>query len=205
MNIRQRSSPGWLTFDSLFNLISGFGTSKDPTTAMQMRLNLLDRSTLEQMYRADWISRKIVDAPAEDATREWREWTGSQKQIEAIEEAEKAQKLQLKMKMAIVRARLYGGAAIVFAVRGQDPATDLDLESVGQGDLEWTVVMNRYELMAGPRLMTLDHQWYSKPEYYRGNAGLRHEYVEGSKNADKTNMPMEGRRFIRVAWWSLSA
>src|SRR5262245_24082275 len=156
-----------LTLDTLFNLISGFGTAKDPTTAMQFRLNLLDRAQLEQMYRSDWISRKIIDAPAEDATREWREWSGSQDQIKAIEESEKAHKLQRKMKEAVIRARLYGGAALVFGVKGQPPETELDLERVKQGDLEFVVVFNRYELTApGQRIYDVASPYYMMPEYY---------------------------------------
>ena len=152
--------------DTLFNLISGFGTPKDPTTASQFYLRLLTRNMVEAMYRSDWLSKKIVDAPAEDATREWRQWSGSEQQIEAIEEVEKAHRIQEKTKQAIVRARLYGGAALVFAVKNQDPSTELEIDRVGKGDLEFVVVMNRYELNAGQRIFDVRSPYYTKPEYY---------------------------------------
>jgi len=152
--------------DSLFNLISGLGTPKDPTFASQYALRILDRNTVEIMYRTDWISKKIVDAPAEDATREWRKWEATQSQIEAIEEIEKRHRIQQKMTQAIIRARLYGGAALVFAIKGQDPAEELDLDKVPKDGIEFVVVMNRYELMAGPRIFDVMSPYYTRPEYY---------------------------------------
>src|SRR6516162_1763570 len=152
--------------DSLFNLISGLGTPKDPTFASQYALRILDRNTLEIMYRTDWISKKIIEAPAEDATREWRKWEATQSQIEAIEEIEKRHRIQQKMTQAIIRARLYGGAALVFAIKGQDPAEELDLDKVPKDGIEFVIVMNRYELMAGPRIFDVMSPYYTRPEYY---------------------------------------
>lgn len=153
--------------DSLFNLITGLGTGKDPTSASRWHLRLLSRQEVEFAYRADWVARKIIDSPAEDATREWRSWQADQKVIQAIEAVEELHNLQKKMYQAIVRARLYGGAAMVFAVKGQDPASELVMDTVKKGDLEFVVVMNRYELMAGPRIFNVESPYYTRPEYYQ--------------------------------------
>jgi phage-related protein (TIGR01555 family) len=152
--------------DSLFNLITGLGTGKDPTRHSQWHLRLLNRNEVENAYRSDWVARKIIDAPAEDATREWRAWQADQDVISCIEATEELHKVQVKTRQALIRARLYGGAALVFAVKGQDPATELDMEGVGKGDLEFVVVMNRYELMAGPRIFNVESPYYTRPEYY---------------------------------------
>src|SRR5260370_29400715 len=126
---------------------------KDPTTASQYVLNLLNRNDVENAYRSDWIARKIVDAPAEDATREWRDWQASQDQIEKIEALEKLHDLQRKTKYAILRGRLYGGAALVIGVDdGLNAWEPLNLDKVGKDSLKFVVVLNRYELSAGPRI-----------------------------------------------------
>ena len=100
-------------YDTLRNLITGLGMQGiDSTVNVQYILNLLDRNTLENMYRGDWMARKIVDAPADDMTREWRAWQANQKQIEALEEIEKTIDLQRKVKQWISSARLYGGQCL---------------------------------------------------------------------------------------------
>ncbi len=103
--------------DSLYNLISGLGSGKDPRMHSQYKLDVMTRNQLETAYRSDWIARHVVDAPAEDATREWREWQASQPQIEKIENLEKRLDIQRKIKRAMIKARLYGGAAILLGVR----------------------------------------------------------------------------------------
>jgi len=108
---------GLRVVDALYNLVSGLGTSKDPTSSSTYSLSLLSRNDLENAYRSDWIARRIVDAPAEDATREWRAWQASQDQIQAIEDEEKKHDLQRKMRLALIRSRLYGGAAMVMGVK----------------------------------------------------------------------------------------
>ena len=46
----------------------------------------------------------------------WRAWQAEQDQIEALEETEKALKIKRKRERALIKARLYGGAAIVIGV-----------------------------------------------------------------------------------------
>src|SRR6516164_4615939 len=71
--------------DTLQNFITGLGQAGvDPNVSTQYILNLLDRATLENMYRGDWLARKIVDAPPEDMTREWRSWQANNDQIEKL-------------------------------------------------------------------------------------------------------------------------
>jgi phage-related protein (TIGR01555 family) len=153
--------------DSLYNLISGLGTDKDPRTGARYRFRLLQRNEIEDAYRGDWMARAIIDAPAEDATREWRAWQANQKQIEAIEELEQNLDIPRKTKQALIRARLYGGAALMMGVDdGREPQEPLNLEKVGKDGLKFVVVMNRYELNAGPRIYNVDSPWYTKPEYY---------------------------------------
>src|ERR1017187_9107538 len=157
----------WNIFDGLVNFVSGLGTFKDPTTAAQYQLKLLNRDQLETMYRTDWLSKRIVDGIPEDATREWRAWKGSNPQIEAIEELEKTHQIQMKTKLAMLRGRLYGGASLVIGVDdGKEAFEPLNLDGVKKDSLKFVVVMNRYELMAGPRDYNVSSPWYTRPSYY---------------------------------------
>lgn len=155
----------WL-IDGLVNLVAGLGSQKDAKSATHWWLHLLDRNQLEQMYRSDWLARAIVDAPADDASRNWRKWQASDKQIDAIEALERRFELQKKYRQAKIRARLYGGAALVIGVDQGQPDEELDYEQVGLDDLKFVVVVNRYELNAGPRIYNVMSRWYTRPEYY---------------------------------------
>ena len=152
--------------DGFINFITGLGTQKDPSMGMRYNYCELNRNELEQAYRSNWIARKVVNAPAEDATKEWRNWQASQDEIEAIEEIEKKFRIQMLMRQALIKARLYGGAALVIGVEQGNIDEPLDLDEVGAGDLKWVVVMHRYELSAGPRIYDVESPWYTRPEYY---------------------------------------
>src|SRR5580704_3504076 len=167
----------WLR-DSLINLVTNFGTSRDPTVGAHWNLKLLNRNDVEQAYRSDWIARRIVDAPAEDSCREWRLWQANQNQIEKIEDLEEKLKIQMKTKQAILRARLYGGAGMGLGVDQGEAKDPLDLEKVGKDDLKFVVVLNRYELMAGPRIYNVESPWYTQPEYFTAATPLFGFYGE---------------------------
>jgi hypothetical protein len=49
---------------------------QNPDTRKNMVLQIreINRAELENRYRSDWLARRIVDLPAQDATREWRQW-----------------------------------------------------------------------------------------------------------------------------------
>lgn len=152
--------------DSLVNFVTGLGTAKDPREHTQFQFCELNRYQLESMYRTDWLARRIVDLPAQDATREWRQWTGDNVELEKIDELEKHLRIQRKVQQAITRARLYGGAALVLGVDVGRPEEELDLDAVGEGDLRFVVVCNRYELSAGPRIYDVESPYYTRPAYY---------------------------------------
>ena len=156
----------WM-LDSLKNLVSGLGTWKDPTTASRYHFHELNRNELTQAYRSNWVARRVVDAPSEDASREWRDWQASQDQIEKIESLEKQYQLQKKFKDVLIRARLYGGAALVMGVEGGGEVwEEIDLDLLGPDCLKFIVVLNRYELSAGPRIYDAESPFYTRPEYY---------------------------------------
>jgi hypothetical protein len=172
----------FITFrDTLYNFLTGLGQQGiDPTQSTNYVLNLLDRATLENMYRGDWLARKIVDAPADDMTREWRSWQASQDQIEKIETVEKAMDLRRKIKQWVIKARLYGGSALIIGVDdGNDPSQEIDLSRCGAGCLKYVVVLHRFELNAGPRIYNVTDPYYTRAAYYTVATPMFGFYGEG--------------------------
>jgi len=179
--------------DSLVNFVTGLGTSKDPRVSTHYHYSWIDRNVLEKMYRTDWLARKIVDAPAEDATREWRTWLVEKSDVAKIEKIEQAFQVQRKMREALIRARLYGGAALVLGVDQGMPWEELDLTKIEKGALKFVVVLNRYELNAGPRIYNVDSPYYTRPEYYTVATPMFGFYgEEGGSAPANNNLPRPG-------------
>jgi phage-related protein (TIGR01555 family) len=143
------------------------GHREGPDGGSSYIVNELSRLSLENAYRGDWVARKIVDVPAQDATREWRLWQAAKPEIEKLEEVEKNLRIQQKTKMALIKARLYGGACMVMGVDdGLDPSEPLEPERVTQDSLKFVHVLSRYEINAGNLIEDLESEWYGEPSYY---------------------------------------
>lgn len=156
-----------ILFDSLVNLISGLGTSKDKSTHHVFTFRELSPAELTDAYRGDWIAGKTVDIPAEDATREWRRWQADREQISAIEAEETRHGLNHKVKEALIKDRLYGGGAIVIGLRNANWQDPIDYDSIKKGDLQFLHVVDRYEITAGKVCRDLLSPYYGEPEYYQ--------------------------------------
>ena len=152
-------------FDSLMNLVTGLGTPKDKTTGRTYLFQPTARDQLLAAYRGDWIARKMINIPAEDATREWRQWTGEPEQVEAIEEAEKQFKIREVVLRGMILSRLYGGAGVVIG-DGSDPATPIR-EELPQGSLAFVNVAESWVFSAGEIEQDITNPNYGLPTHYR--------------------------------------
>jgi len=161
----------WL--DSMRNFLAGFGVAgRDKAMSQRFVLNLLDPEQLTAAYRCDWVARKVVDIPAFDSCRAWREWQADKKQIEQIEKAEKQFGLQRKLMGAIAKARLFGGAAMVMGIDGQRFEDELDLDSVKKDSLKFVHVCSRWYLTAGPIERNITSPWFGEPTYYQRDTAV---------------------------------
>lgn len=130
---------------------TGIGTN-NLSSGGQFILNPITRNRmkLEWAYRGNWVVRTIVDAPADDMTREGVEIqsTDDAKDIEKIHK--EAQRLQIwTMWGKVIKwARLYGGALGFLMIDGQDPATPLDIDKVGKDQFKGILPLDRW--MAWP-------------------------------------------------------
>jgi len=155
--------------DGLRNIIANIGTDRDKAAHSHYVNTTIPDDQLIAMYRTSALARNVIDLPAEDATREWREWQADAEQITALEAEEKRLGLQGKTMQNIKRGRLFGGAAIYIGTRDLDASKPLDPARIGRGGLQYLAVLNRSEITAGeiqrdPRL-----PGYGKPIMYRMN------------------------------------
>lgn len=137
-----------LTTDSLRSLITGMG---DPTLDKSSSVFYADRflsdNQIHAAYRNTWLAKKIVNIPALDALRKWRNWQADQGQITLIENEEKRLGLQKKLLQCKTLARLWGGA-VIFIGDGTDAAQPWEPERVGKGGLRYLTVMSRREMIS---------------------------------------------------------
>lgn len=133
--------------DSFQNIVTGLNTDASKAAGNTYVFTPATPAEIEAAYRSGWF-RKIVDIPAEDMTREWREWQAEDEQIELIEAEEKRLDLIRKVRTAIALGRLQGGGALILGMAGTpDPKTPLKIETVKQGGLEYVHVMGREEFL----------------------------------------------------------
>src|SRR5262249_26951348 len=137
-------------WDSFSNFLAGFGIfGRDKAMSQQPILNILSRQDLEFLYRGEWIARKIVDIPAFDSTRAWRNCQAEEDQIEKLEETEREFGIQHKLLSALIKSRLFGGAAIVLGINQGTFQDELDVDRVRKGDLKFIHVVERWMIAAG--------------------------------------------------------
>ena len=167
--------------DTLTNLVTGLGTSKDKLHAAQFVFNPLSQAELQSAYRGDWIARKIIDVPAQDATREWRDWKGEAQAVSAITALETRIGLQYKICEAMKRARLHGGAALIIGVAGDDPDQPLDLETITKDSLTYVHVAGRNELSAQEIDRDLESEFFGRPQSYTMSSDTGVAHIHSSR------------------------
>lgn len=105
-----------ITSDRWENEKNRFGSDNDPMTITSFkRSKRLDRNTLDALYEHNSLAKRIINIPADDATREWIKITHdtSPEKAEFIEEEMKRLNIQSLVWEGIVQGRLYGGDLLV--------------------------------------------------------------------------------------------
>lgn len=155
--------------DRLENVVAQMATGKSKVAADRFGLRTLDDGELSSMYRADWMSRKIVDIPVIDALRPWRDWQADDKAIEVIEAQEKRFGVKAKLAKALKWARLHGGSAILIHDGNRDPMQPLT--KVGRGGLKGLTVLNRREVQPTKLDMDVHSPGFRMPASYQVQTG----------------------------------
>ncbi|TNV22839.1 DUF1073 domain-containing protein [Buttiauxella sp. B2] len=189
------------TFDGLANVITGLGTDRDRRSYNRFSLssfnNFNNYFEMEAAYLENWIARAVVDHPVEDATREWRRFTGGK--AEAISDAEKRYELQEKTQEAFTWAGVYGGAGVLM-MTDQDPAKPLERDKIKKGSLKNLVVLDR--TLISPSTYNLNDplkENYMRAESFRVNAGTQEIHHSHFVMASGAALPMR-LRGMNAGW-----
>lgn len=160
------------TADGLVNVVSGLGTAKAKRSHNAFSYAILnDFSQLDAAYQTSWLARQIVDAPAEDMTREWR--TIKSDDADIIRAEEDRLGLQSMVSEATSWSRLYGGAGILM-LTDQPLDKPLKLDKLKKGSLQRLIVFDRFDMYPSDLNVTnILAANYLQPEFYTLVGGVQ--------------------------------
>lgn len=143
--------------DGWENVFTGHGTTRDKRRGSQVSVMALGWADCEALYRGDDMAAKIVEEPANEATRRWFDVQiqDDKAAAEAIERQQHTLRAPLRFQEAMAKARAYGGAGIVVGVDDgvADPALPVNERSIRA--IKFLTVFDAFEL--APR------SWYADP------------------------------------------
>ncbi|MES3577622.1 DUF1073 domain-containing protein [Enterobacter cloacae] len=186
------------TLDGLSNVITGMGTNRDRRSYNRFTITQLnDYLEMEAAYYDNWIAAAVIDNPVEDATREWRTFSG--KDAEKIHEAEKLFELKERTQEAFTWAGVYGGAGVLLIT---DQALDqqLELDKIKKGSLKRLAYLDRTVISPA----SYNHsdpvaENYMRAETYRINGG--HQEIHHSHFITAPGSPLPLRlRSLNSGW-----
>lgn len=158
--------------DGFVNLLASIGVpGRDKFASQSYSFVPMTQFDLEAAYRGDWIARKVIDIPAVDMTRQWRQWQADEAQVRLLEECEKDLFIQQKVQQALIKSRLYGGAIIIMGVDSGAPEEELDPESVGKDGLKFLHVVSMLNVSVGPLETDVMSPYYGLPTWYEVKSG----------------------------------
>jgi hypothetical protein len=100
------------------------------------------------MFEGSWLTRKIVEMPAQAMCKAWPRLTSDvdPKDLTKIDRALRRTNSKGKVLTAMTWARLFGGAGALIALKNQDHdlEEELDLDSVGIGDYSGLIPFDRW-------------------------------------------------------------
>lgn len=137
-----------------------------PLTRMSQNYNLFT-----SLYRSSWIVRKIVDVFPSDMVKNWIKFNSSldPEKISKINSVIRKTKTKEKIKEGLRWARLYGGAAGLILIDGdEDLSEPLDYDAIMLDDYKGLLIFDRWNGIY-PDIELEDDisdEEYSYPKYY---------------------------------------
>ena len=169
----------------LFRL--GWG-SQSPLEATEYPLTRMtdNYALLNSLYRDNWVVQNVVGLMVDDMLREWFQVKGSvtPEMQDALERLERDTRLRDRINAGLRWGRLYGGAAGLIMVRGQeDLSKPLDLDMIFPGAFQGLYILDRWMGITTTNGLVME-AGEPVPEYYaitdaQGNtvARVHHSHV----------------------------
>lgn len=153
--------------DSLRSVVAGLGDPlRDKAATTFYGFQQLDPVQLSNLYRSNWLGKKIINIPAMDAVRKGRDWQAEQDQIELIEAEEKRLGFWNKLLEVKTKARLWGGAALLIGTGETDLMKPLEAERIGKGGIKYLTVLSRRDVTTGEIEQDVLSEYFGRPGYY---------------------------------------
>lgn len=128
---------------------------------------------MTSLYRSSWIIGRIIDIKPEDMTKNWIQYTCelTPDELNLVQKNIKATKLKEKFIQAMKWGRLYGGAAAIMIIDGQEDNIEhpLDIDGIMPGDLKGFIVADRWTGIQPENTLVTDisDPDFGYPEFYR--------------------------------------
>lgn len=152
--------------DKLENFVAQLGTGRDKASGNHYVYTPLNFQQLMSAYQSAWIAKKIVDVPAMDSVRRWREWNAESNEIRAIEETEKRLHVKQKVLQARTMSRLYGGAGILIGTRDTDWSQPIVPERLGRDGLRYLSTVSQQHMSVAELEDDVTSPNYGLPRWY---------------------------------------
>jgi len=169
---------GAMVQDSFQNAMArtGYGTpsmleaTRYPITRLTQNYNLMN-----SLYRNSWLARRIIDLIPKDMLRNgWKyESDLPPEKTDLLAKAERLTRLKAGLLQGLNWGRLYGGAAGLMMIEGQESPEDLarplDIEAIMPGDFKGLLIVDRWSgVYPDLQLITdISSPEFGLPEYYR--------------------------------------
>jgi len=146
------------------NLLEG---TTYPITRMSRNYNLLNA-----LYRNSWIARRVVDIIPKDMCKNWVRWETDlpPEEITMLEKTERIARLHRSILHGLNWGRLYGGAAGLMMIEGQEDnlSEPLDLDSIYPGDFKGLMIIDRWAGVYPDLTLVSDisNPEFGLPEFY---------------------------------------
>lgn len=159
---------------SNFSARSGYGTpSLGQGSSYEMVRISYDYWQLITLFRNHWISRRIVEVPAQDMVKAWPKLTSEiePKDLSRIDRALRKTNTKNNVLTGLTWGRLFGGAGGLIVIKGQENELDqpLDLDSIGIGSYKGIIPFDRWAGISpmGDVCTDIDRPLdFNKPEMY---------------------------------------
>ena len=163
-----------LTLDSYQNVMARLGAGQvnlQESANYVMTRYTRDFNQINALYRNSWLVRRIVDLIPEDMLKNWGEWQGDLEpdEITILEQNIRRIKLKRTLLEGMRWGRLYGGAAGLMMLDGQDNLEEpLDVSKIMPGDFQGLMIVDRWNGVY-PSIQLIDDITSSEfglPEFY---------------------------------------
>lgn len=159
--------------NSLFRL--GYG-SQSPLESTEYPLARMtgNYALLNSLYRDNWVVQNVVGIIPDDMTRKWFTLTGavSPEQLRELDQVQAGAALRESVNEGLRWGRLYGGAAGLIMLRGQEHLLDrpLDLRTILPGAFQGLYILDRWCGVTPGLGLAYDGSGRLAPEYYTINS-----------------------------------